>query len=159
MPEIGFGCDAIRAHIIQWGQEKNRRITYGYDYEVEHKPAKRARISVNRSATLTSCLDSSDSDTDHESSPSNSLQDLSQQSGKVATLVSFNAACLQDLGVKTHLIPIAKRLGVKFRSLGKRALLIPIARQLFEQGVLKVECADVDYKHLKRSQIDLLIQA
>ena len=95
------------------------------------------------------------SDTDHESSPSNSLQDLSQQSAKVATLVSFNAACLQDLGVKTHLIPIAKRLGVKFRSLGKRALLIPIARQLFEQGFLKVECADVDYKHLKRSQISV----
>ena len=96
-----------------------------------------------------------DSDTDHESSPSNSLQDLSQQSAKVATLVSFNLACLQDLGVKTHLIPIAKRLGVKFRSLGKRALLIPIARQLFEQGFLKVECADVDYKHLKRSQISV----
>ena len=74
----------------------------------------------------------------------------------MATLVSFNAASLQDLGVKTHLIPIAKRLGVKFRSLGKRALLIPIARQLFEQGFLKVECAEVaDYKHLKRSQISV----
>ncbi|KAJ7380890.1 hypothetical protein OS493_004473 [Desmophyllum pertusum] len=102
IPEIGFGYDAIRAHIIQWGQEKNRRITNGYDYEVQHKPAKRAKVSPQHIATPTSCQDSSDSDTDtdHDESPSTSLEDMSLQSAKIAALVAFNATCLQDLGVK-----------------------------------------------------------
>ena len=28
--------DAIRTHIIQWAQEKNRRIKNGYNYEVNY---------------------------------------------------------------------------------------------------------------------------
>ncbi|RMX47841.1 hypothetical protein pdam_00025942, partial [Pocillopora damicornis] len=45
IPEIGFGREAIRLHILQWSQEKNRRIADGYDFEVEHTRAKRAKKS------------------------------------------------------------------------------------------------------------------
>ncbi|KAJ7391288.1 hypothetical protein OS493_019420 [Desmophyllum pertusum] len=103
IPEIGFGYDAIRAHIIQ----RVKRKTEG-SLMVQHKPAKRAKVSPQHIATPTSCQDSSDSDTDHDESPSTSLEDMSLQSAKIAALVAFNATCLQDLGVKTHLIPLAK---------------------------------------------------
>ncbi|KAJ7375838.1 hypothetical protein OS493_038503 [Desmophyllum pertusum] len=154
IPEIGFGYE----HTLSSGvKRKNRRITNGYDYEVQHKPAKRAKVSPQHIATPTSCQDSSDSDTDtdHDESPSTSLEDMSLQSAKIAALVAFNATCLQDLGVKTHLIPLAKKLGVKHRSLGKRAMLLPIANQLFKQGYLEVKCSVVDYKRLKRPEISV----
>ncbi|CAH3188065.1 unnamed protein product, partial [Porites lobata] len=43
--EIGFGREAIRSHILQWSQEKNRRLSDSYDFEAEHTRAKRARKS------------------------------------------------------------------------------------------------------------------
>jgi len=44
IPEIGFGRDAIRGHVLQWFHEKNRKIEDGYDYEISHKPAKCAKF-------------------------------------------------------------------------------------------------------------------
>ncbi|XP_015777414.1 PREDICTED: uncharacterized protein LOC107355354 [Acropora digitifera] len=38
--EIGFGREAIRSHILQWSQEKNRRLSDGYDFDAEHTRAK-----------------------------------------------------------------------------------------------------------------------
>lgn len=29
-----FATEAIRSHILQWSQEKNRRLSDGYDFEV-----------------------------------------------------------------------------------------------------------------------------
>ena len=31
---LSFFLEAIRSHILQWSQEKNRRIADGYDFEV-----------------------------------------------------------------------------------------------------------------------------
>lgn len=87
-----------------------------------------------------------DSDTDHEETPSDSPEDINPQSAKIAVLVALQANSLQDLGVKTHLEPVAKKLGVRYRSLGKRDMLLPIARVLFQQGFLRASCSEVDFK-------------
>lgn len=96
-----------------------------------------------------------DSDTDHEETPSASPEDINPQSAKIAVLVALQANSLQDLGIKTHLVPVAKKLGVRHRSLGKRDMLLPIARVLFQQGFLKASCSEVDFKRLKMQNISV----
>ena len=69
-----------------------------------------------------------------EDEPSSSVEDISQKSAQIAIVTAFECSSLQNLSVKAHLIPIAKQLGVRYRSKGKRDLLTPIRKQLFLQG-------------------------
>ena len=59
-----------------------------------------------------------DHDTDcmeeNEEPPSNSPQDMSPFSGKVAVLVAFKKNCLEDLTLRGHLTPLAKLFWLKY---------------------------------------------
>lgn len=84
-----------------------------------------------------------------EDKPSSSVEDISQKSAQIAVVTAFERSSLQDLSVKAHLIPIAKQLGVRYRSKGKRDLLTPIAKQLFLQGYLESEADPINFKSSK----------
>lgn len=85
---------------------------------------------------------------------SSSMDDITSYSAKVAVLSAFPKNCTQHLAVRTHSIPLAKKLGVKFCSKGKKELLMPLAKQLFKQAYLTCKSTSlksVNFKHLKRS--------
>ena len=91
--------------------------------------------------------------------PSLSVEDISEKSAKIAILTAFKCNSLQDLSVKSDLIPIAKiakQLGVKYRSKGKRELVIPIAKALFQKGYLESAADTVNYKQLIRGELKVL---
>ena len=88
-----------------------------------------------------------------EDEPSSSVEDISQKSAQIAVVTAFERSSLQDLSVKAHLIPIAKQLGVRYRSKGKRDLISPIAKQLFLQGYLKSEGDPVNFIKVKRCEL------
>ena len=106
------------------------------------------------------CLAFTDSDTEEisdelrtEDEPSSSVKDISQKSAQIAVVTAFERSSLQDLSVKAHFIPIAKQLGVRYRSKGKRDLLTPIAKELFLQGYLESEAHPVNFKRLKGCEL------
>ena len=110
------------------------------------------------------CVEFTDSDTEElisderiaEDEPSSSVEDISEKSAQIAVITAFERSSLQDLSVKAHLIPIAKQLGVRYRSKGKRDLLTPIAKQLFLQGYLESEADPVYFKKLKRCELKVI---
>ena len=88
-----------------------------------------------------------------EDEPSSSVEDISQKSAQIAVVTAFERSSLQDLSMKAHLIPTAKRLGVRYRSKGKRDLITPIAKKLLLQGYLESEGDPVNFKKLKRCEL------
>ena len=48
---------------------------------------------------------------------------------------------------------MAKQLGVRYRSKGKRDLLTPIAKELFLQGYFESEANPVNFKRLNRCEL------
>ena len=102
-----------------------------------------------------------DHDTDcmeeNEEPPSNSPQDMSPFSGKVAVLVAFKKNCLEDLTLRGHFTPLAKLFRLKYRSMGKYELVPLLTKQLFEKGYLRAKSSsDINFKHLKRSSIKVM---
>ena len=91
-----------------------------------------------------------------ENEPSSSVEGISQKSAQIAVVTAFECSSLQNLSVKAHLIPIAKQLGVRYRSKGKRDLLTPIAKQLFLQGYLESEADPINFKKLKRCELKVI---
>lgn len=109
------------------------------------------------------CVPFRDSDTEEisdeqitEDEPSSSVEDISQKSAQIAIVTAFECSSLQNLSVKAHLIPIAKQLGVRYRSKGKRDLLTPIRKQLFLQGYLESEADPINFKKLKRCELKVI---
>ena len=68
-------------------------------------------------------LTDSDHDTNLDLAPdderpvSENLKDITLYGSKLAVLVAFDASSLSDISLKTHLIPLAKELKVKHRSM------------------------------------------
>lgn len=76
------------------------------------------------------------------------MADISPKSAKIAVVTAFQSNCLQDLSLKAHIIPLAKKLGVRHRSKGKY-------EELFNQGYVKLrkDDGDVNSKKLKRNML------
>ena len=101
----------------------------------------------------------SDSQTSTDES-SSSVADISPKSAKIAVVTAFQSNCLQDLSLKAHIIPLAKKLGVRHRSKGKYELMVPLAKELFNQGYLKSQDdRDVNFKILKTNILKVCIKA
>ena len=82
------------------------------------------------------------------------MADISPKSAKIAVVTAFQSNCLQDLSLKAHIIPLAKKLGVRHCSKGKYELMVPLAKELFNQGYLKSQDdGDVNFKKLKRNML------
>ena len=93
----------------------------------------------------------SDSQTSTDES-SSSLADISPKNAKIAVVTAFQSNCLQDLSLKAHIVPLAKKLGVRHRSKGKYELMVPLTKEVFNQGYLKSQGdRDVNFKILKRN--------
>ena len=113
------------------------------------------------SSVLKQCCVFADSDTEEISDsqtssdePSSSVADISPKSAKIAVVTAFQGNCLQDLSLKAHIIPLAKKLGVRHRSKGKYELMEPLAKELFNQGYVKSQDdGDVNLKKLKRNML------
>jgi len=71
--------------------------------------------------------------------------------------VAFQASSLSDISLKKHLVPLAKELKIKHRSMSKYEIVIPLAKALFEQKYLipraNEEC---NYLHLSRNSVELV---
>ena len=82
------------------------------------------------------------------------MADISPKSAKIAVVTAFQSICLQDLSLKAHIIPLAKKLGLRHRSKGKYELMEPLAKELFNQGYVKSQDdGDVNLKKLKRNML------
>ena len=82
------------------------------------------------------------------------MADISPKSAKIAVVTSFQSNRLQYLSLKAHIIPLAKTLGVRHRSKGKYELMVPLAKDLFDQGYLKSQDdGDVNFKKLKTNML------
>lgn len=79
-------------------------------------------------------------------------RDITPKSAKIAVVTAFQSNCLQDLSLKAHIIPLAKKLGIKHCSKGKHELMVPIAKELFVQGYLD-EYAEINFKMLQRNKL------
>ncbi|KAL9972462.1 hypothetical protein ACROYT_G015576 [Oculina patagonica] len=168
IPEIGFGRDAIKSHLLQWFHEKNRKIEDGYDYEATHKPAKRAKrsfspkgsdtdstLSPYSSSTGSLSSPTEDDEEDNSPTPSSDIDDISAHSAEVVVLKAFDALSIHFLTVKKHFYPLGKVLKVKCRSIGKYQLVVPLAKALITKGHVDIE-GDVNYKKLEKSQVKVL---
>lgn len=103
----------------------------------------------------------SDQDTDiasaDEHQVSRDLKDITIYSSKIAVLVAFRASSLSDISLKKHLIPLAKELKIKHRSMSKYEIVIPLAKVLFEQKYLiPRENEECNYLHLSRKSVKLV---
>lgn len=94
------------------------------------------------------------------SEKSTSLKYISVQSSVIVILSFFNATSMQSIKVRKDLFPLAKRLSVKSRSLGKYQLCIPLAIALISQGYVKVkpdkEKDRINFLRLKRENIEVV---
>jgi len=81
-------------HILQWWQEKNWRLSYGYDFEVGKQS-----------------VESSELEETDQNSPvqvENDIDKMSNVFARVVLLVSFNISSFDYLSVKGNLEPVAK---------------------------------------------------
>ena len=69
---------------------------------------------------------------------SSSLDDITTKSAAVVVLTFLEVNSMQDVTVVKHLYPLAKKLTVKYRSLGKYQLSVKIAKALISQGYIEV---------------------
>ncbi|CAH3153574.1 unnamed protein product, partial [Porites lobata] len=147
IPDIGFGREAMKSHLLQWFHEKNRKIQDGYDYEATHKPAKRAKEHLQQIVQIQNLHYEDSSD----------VNDMSAKSAEVVIVEFFNVQSIHFLTVRKHLLPLGKGLNVKTRSLGKYDLLLPLAKALFKNGhVSKKKEDNINYKNIKRNQIKVV---
>ena len=86
--------------------------------------------------------------------PSSSLDDITTKSAAVVVLTFLGVNSMQDVTVVKHRYPLAKKLTVKYRSLGKYQLSVKIAKALISQGYIEVkspvEGVEVNFLNLKR---------
>lgn len=162
--EIGFGREAIRSHILQWSQEKNRRLSDGYDFDAEHTRAKRAKKSPRLDTSTesstseggdTESVDSSELEETGQEQVEHDVDKMSNVSARVVLLVSFNVNSFDYLSVKGNLNPVAKYLKVKTRGMGKYEMAVPIAKELVRKGyvVPKDPTQKLNYNRIKRDEI------
>jgi len=82
------------------------------------------------------------------------VADISPKSAKIAVVTAFQSNFLQDLSLKAHIILLAKKLRVRHRSTGKYDLMVPLAKELFNQGYVKSQDdGHVNFKKLKRNML------
>ena len=82
---------------------------------------------------------------------------MSKQSAVVIVLVALEANSIHNVTLKGHMIPLAKQLAIKTRSLAKYEILKPLAIQLIKQNrVVSVNNnCELDLSKIKRHQIRL----
>ncbi|PFX13896.1 hypothetical protein AWC38_SpisGene21991 [Stylophora pistillata] len=85
---------------------------------------------------------------------SSSLEDITTKSAAIVVLIFLEVNSMQDVTVEKHLYPLAKKLTVKYRSLGKDQLSVKIAKALISQGYIEVrspvKCVEVNFLNLNR---------
>ena len=88
---------------------------------------------------------------------SSKLDDITNKSAAIVVLTFLGVNSVQDVTVVKHLYPLAKKLTVKYRSLGKYQLSVKIAKALISQGYIEVkspvEGGDINFLNLKREDI------
>ena len=91
---------------------------------------------------------------------SSNLDDINNKSAVIVVLAFLGVNSMQDVTVVKHFYPLAKKLTVKYRSLGKYQLSVKIARALVSQGYVQVKspedkltCGKVNFLNLKREDI------
>lgn len=89
------------------------------------------------------------------SKQSSSLKDITTQSAIVVLLAFFGVNSMQHIAVTEDLHPLAKKLKIKYRALGKYQMAVKIAEGLITQGYVDVQSSDgkVNFIHLKRQNI------
>lgn len=71
-------------------------------------------------------------------------------------LCYFDAGSMRNIVVTKQLYPLAKGPNVKYRSLGKYEICVPLAKALILQGFVEVKAEPgqkINYRCLKRSNI------
>ena len=71
-------------------------------------------------------------------------------------LCYFDTVSMRNIVVTKQLHPLAKGLNVKYRSLGKYEICVPLAKALILQGFVEVKAEpgqQINYRCLKRSNI------
>ena len=97
--------------------------------------------------------DATDTDTeDNEGLESTNIKDISKKSAQIVLMCYFNVNSTRALGVKEHLLPLGKKVGVKCRSLGKYDMIVSLARKLIKDSLITV-AEKSNYRNLKREQI------
>ena len=88
---------------------------------------------------------------------SSKLDEITTKSAAIVVLTFLGVNSMQDVTVVKHLYPLAKKLTVKYRSLGKYQLSVKIAKALISQGYIEVkrpvEGGDINFLNLKREDI------
>ena len=88
---------------------------------------------------------------------SSSLDDITIKSAAIVVITFLGVNSMQDVTVVKHLYPLAKKLTVKHRSLGKYQLSVKIAKALISQGYIEVkspvEGGEVNFLNLKREDV------
>ena len=88
---------------------------------------------------------------------SSKLDDITTKSAAIVVLTFLGVNSMQDVTVVKHLYPLAKKLTVKYRSLGKYQLSVKIAKALISQGYIEVKSpaagGDINFLNLKRENI------
>ena len=89
------------------------------------------------------------------SKQSSSLKDITTQSAIVVLLAFFGVNSMQHIAVTKDLHPLAKKLNIKYRALGKYQMAVKIAEGLITQGYVDVQSSDgkVNFIRLKRQNI------
>ena len=78
------------------------------------------------------------------------------QSSVIVMLCYFDTGSMRNIVATKQLHPLAKGLNVKYRSLGKYEMCVPLAKALILQGFVKVKAApgqNINYHCLKGSNI------
>lgn len=71
-------------------------------------------------------------------------------------LCYFDTVSMRNIVVTKQLQPLAKRLNVKYRSLGKYEICVPLAKALILQGFVEVKAEpgqQINYRCLKGSNV------
>lgn len=88
---------------------------------------------------------------------SSKLDDITNKSAAIVVLTFLGVNSMQDVTVAKHLYPLAKKLTVKYCSLGKYQLSVKIAKALISQGYIEVkspvEGGDINFLNLKKEDI------
>ena len=96
-------------------------------------------------------------DNGNSSRASSKLDDITSKSAAIVVLTFLGVNSMQDVTVVKHLYPLAKKVTVKYRSLGKYQLSVKIATALISQGYIEVKSpvkgGDVNFLNLKREDI------
>ena len=68
---------------------------------------------------------------------SSKLDDITTKSAAIVVLTFLGVNSMQDVTVGKHLYPLAKKITVKYRSLGKYQLSVKIAKHLSVKAILR----------------------